>query len=1284
MGKWWRASGSRRPSRPESRVRPRLEALEDRICPSTLTVNTLNTSGNGSLPTLLQKNATEGGGNTIVFGANLNGTIYLTSALTNSGASVTIANPNGDNITISGAPAAGQPGAVQDLTLTGGSGVVVSISGQSSTHTGSLTFTKGSVGGGVFFTTSAKGGSIFNSANTTLNNVAITNSTATSSGTAEGGGIFNSANGILTLNGVTVSGNSASGNAFGAGIYNSGTLTFTSSTVSGNTASGNSSFGTAEGGGIYSKGTLTFTSSTVSGNTATGNEAKGGGIYEAGNHTLTLTKSTVSGNSASGSGSLAEGGGIYTSGALTLTGSTVSSNTSSASGSSTAEGGGIYTLGGLSLSGSTVSSNAAQGAKATGGGIYESGAHTLTLTNSTVSGNAASASSSTAEGGGLYTKGATLTVATSTVSGNSAGGSGSSTAEGGGIYNSGGGALTFTSSTVSGNSAITTSTAKGGGIYTTGTLTLTSSTVSGNSAKASGSGGLAEGGGIYITGTLAATNDTLWNNSLAANGSSGTAEGGGLYLSKAASATLVNVTVGDNAAAAAAGGTAKGGGIFNSGTLYLANTIVFDPRGPTGSPDVSGTIADAQNDVFGGTSTNGAGYTITNSYGTIYTSATLGLGSLANNGGPTQTVSDAGTIAVDAGATNAAINPVFGTSVPSTDQRGDPRPDVTGSNPDIGAYEYQTEANLSITKTGPSTVTAGTDATYTITLTDSGPGPVDAANVVLTDTLPTGAVLLSVTPAVGNPDTFTRTVSSGTVTETANNPIAPGSVDVFTVVVGAPSTLANGATFNNTASVTSTTPDDNPASDLTSTVNGTIVAVGDLSVTKTGPATVTAGTDATYTITMANSGPSVAQNVVLTDTLPTGATPVSITPAGTNPDTFTLGGSGNTITETASTVGVGHTDVFTLVVLAANNLSTGASFADTASLSSSTADDSPAGDLTSTVNSTITTVADLSVTKTGPGAVAQGSQITYTMTVSNSGPNEADAVVLTDTLPAGLSFVSASASQGTIGASGNSVVYTLGTIGSGNSATATVVLQDTFAGTYTDTASATTTSIDTNSNPTASATTVVSEAPIFLTAQSVSATEFSPLNNAVVALFAHTNGMEPAGSFSAVINWGDGTTTPGTVVQTGATYAVLGSHTYNANGNYTVTVTVAADGGAASATGSATASVGNAGLPPGADGGPIAVFVNDLLENLFHQPLTGGQVNQLVASLELYELGLADYLVTAGGTNPLFAMQESSSLTDMLFQDLATFLASQGTSLNATVSDLSLIFLSQVAVPLGA
>ena len=63
-------------------------------------------------------------------------------------------------------------------------------------------------------------------------------------------------------------------------------------------------------------------------------------------------------------------------------------------------------------------------------------------------------------------------------------------------------------------------------------------------------------------------------------------------------------------------------------------------------------------------------------------------------------------------------------------------------------------------------------------------------------------------------------------------------------------------------------------------------------------------------------------------------------------------------------------------------------------------------------------------------------------------------------------------------------------------------------------------------------------------------------SNVAVATFTHANGVEPVSDFVATINWGDGTTSTGSITESGTTYKVKGSHTYAKNGSYTVTTTV--------------------------------------------------------------------------------------------------------------------------------
>lgn len=110
--------------------------------------------------------------------------------------------------------------------------------------------------------------------------------------------------------------------------------------------------------------------------------------------------------------------------------------------------------------------------------------------------------------------------------------------------------------------------------------------------------------------------------------------------------------------------------------------------------------------------------------------------------------------------------------------------------------------------------------------------------------------------------------------------------------------------------------------------------------------------------------------------------------------------------------------------------------------------------------------ADVAVDKTAAeNDYPAGQPISFQITVSNNANGAANNVTLTDTLPAGVTFISASYGSGTpCNRSGNTVTCNLGTIASRNSVVVTVVISTTTLGNITNTASATTSSIESNNS----------------------------------------------------------------------------------------------------------------------------------------------------------------------------------------------------------------------------
>jgi uncharacterized repeat protein (TIGR01451 family) len=118
------------------------------------------------------------------------------------------------------------------------------------------------------------------------------------------------------------------------------------------------------------------------------------------------------------------------------------------------------------------------------------------------------------------------------------------------------------------------------------------------------------------------------------------------------------------------------------------------------------------------------------------------------------------------------------------------------------------------------------------------------------------------------------------------------------------------------------------------------------------------------------------------------------------------------------------------------------------------------------------TFADLKLSSlVSPLALNVSSNTTFTLTVTNLGPNPASSVVVTDALPAGLTFTTATVSQGSWSNNGNSFSASLGTIANQAKATVTIQALATAGGSWTN--SAIVSSSTTESNPANNTATVV-------------------------------------------------------------------------------------------------------------------------------------------------------------------------------------------------------------------
>ncbi len=304
---------------------------------------------------------------------------------------------------------------------------------------------------------------------------------------------------------------------------------------------------------------------------------------------------------------------------------------------------------------------------------------------------------------------------------------------------------------------------------------------------------------------------------------------------------------------------------------------------------------------------------------------------------------------------------------------------------------------FTVTKTvSPTVLAAGGDVTYTIAV--SNPSVYDAEMDSIVDNLPAGASYLG----AGSPTDVVPSLAGSVPTAGAAGRIvwrgAPGSS--FSIPKGTTFTvryvvrIANtqGAHVNTASAFTGPTQ-------LGQSASATVtVGTANLSVTKTGPSQVAPGDSARYVITVSNAGPLAATSVVVTDTIPLGTTLSRATGSPTQ--------AGRVLTwPVIASLAVNATRTDTVVLFAP---ATAGTIGNVAGVSALTPDTLTANNRS--LAESVVGLADLSVTKTASATVIAGDTVRYVITVSNAGPTAATSVVVTDTLPAGATFVRATGS----------------------------------------------------------------------------------------------------------------------------------------------------------------------------------------------------------------------------------------------------------------------------------
>ncbi|MCL2655490.1 MAG: hypothetical protein FWD65_07365 [Coriobacteriia bacterium] len=391
----------------------------------------------------------------------------------------------------------------------------------------------------------------------------------------------------------------------------------------------------------------------------------------------------------------------------------------------------------------------------------------------------------------------------------------------------------------------------------------------------------------------------------------------------------------------------------------------------------------------------------------------------------TLAVSGAGTYTTSTGYTLPGTAAAAGTYQWVATYSGDANnsPVATGANdPSAQVTVNAVQADLMLSKSVSDPVpNVDEEITFTVTLANLGPN--DATNVTVSDPLPAGLNLIGADPSEGTYALGVWTV--GTVTTAA-----PQTLTIRAQVVS-PGRETNTAmithvdqidpdTINNTASATITPQQADLA--LSKTVDNPAPSIGD---------------PVKYTITLTNKGPDAATNVFVQDPLPAGLTFANATASSGSYDSTTgLWAVGTVASEASQTLSIQAT------------VGNASAKTNTATITSADQFDPDMSNNTASANTALPQ-ADLELSKTVDNPTPNvGDQITFTITATNHGPGSATGVTVSDTLPAGLAFVSANPSEGTYAAG----VWTVGKVTTAAPQTLTIVARVTSPAAQTNTA----------------------------------------------------------------------------------------------------------------------------------------------------------------------------------------------------------------------------------------
>ncbi|MBB5639442.1 putative repeat protein (TIGR01451 family), partial [Pedobacter cryoconitis] len=406
---------------------------------------------------------------------------------------------------------------------------------------------------------------------------------------------------------------------------------------------------------------------------------------------------------------------------------------------------------------------------------------------------------------------------------------------------------------------------------------------------------------------------------------------------------------------------------------YAGNQVIFTLLASNAGP--SNATGVTVNDLVP------SGYTFVSAAPSIgtYNSGTgiWNIGNLINGGNATLTIT-------------ATVNPTgnYANTATITGGQNDPLP---GNNTSTATT---TPVSLQISKTGPATASAGSTVNYVVTVSNNGIADallqsiVDNVSATLTNVSWTATGIGSATVITG------ATGTNNNVAVTGNIPAGGGNQIRINITGTIPSSTV-ATTVSNTASVNT------PGSPLvnSNTVVTTITKDANVKIQKSGPATLAAGGNVSYTLNVTNTGPSDVNNVNIIDNLPAGINAVSWTATTQNGAVLNSPATGTGNVNILAKIPAGTASVQVVINGVLSSGYTGTTLVNTATATPEPGVNNPVP-ATSTVTSTISRLANVRITKSGPANIGAGQAISYTIRIVNDGPSDAPGVIIQDVIPA--------------------------------------------------------------------------------------------------------------------------------------------------------------------------------------------------------------------------------------------------------------------------------------------